>query len=138
MCRRHHTYAGIDHVVRGHIVLDEEGYQWREHLLDVSQPAAAGSPSRTTRGSLEMTLWMRREGPSGTRRRRRPRRPCLPEDRVRLRTLHRRGHHRTAPTGSMDYADYETADKTGMLAFERWPGPRRGRCRPDAPSLAAN
>ncbi len=26
----------------------------------------------------------------------------------------------TAPTGSMDYADYETADKTGLLAFERW------------------
>ncbi|MGH3801899.1 MAG: DUF4178 domain-containing protein, partial [Pseudonocardiaceae bacterium] len=30
------TYAGIDHVVRGTIVLDEGGTTWREHLLDGS------------------------------------------------------------------------------------------------------
>ncbi len=30
------TYAGIDHVVRGTITLDEEGYIWHEHLLDGS------------------------------------------------------------------------------------------------------
>ncbi|MGH3925827.1 MAG: DUF4178 domain-containing protein, partial [Pseudonocardiaceae bacterium] len=55
------TYAGIDHVVRGTIVLDEGGTTWREHLLD-------GSTGRRwltvedDEGELEMTLWMRREG----------------------------------------------------------------------------
>lgn len=55
------TYAGIDHVVRGTIVLNEGGTTWREHLLD-------GSTGRRwltvedDEGELEMTLWMRREG----------------------------------------------------------------------------
>src|SRR3954453_2375673 len=30
------TYAGIDHVVRGTIVLEQGGVYWREHLLDGS------------------------------------------------------------------------------------------------------
>ncbi|WJJ13492.1 DUF4178 domain-containing protein [Prescottella equi] len=114
------TYAGIDHVVRGTIVLDEEGYQWREHLLD-------GSTGRRwltvedDEGELEMTLWMRREGtglePGGD---------VVLDDRVYRKIesgsarFTAEGTTGTAPTGSMDYADYESADKTGLLAFERW------------------
>ncbi len=52
------SYAGgIDHVVRGTITLDEEGYRWHEHLLD-------GSTGRrwltveNDEGELEMTLWI--------------------------------------------------------------------------------
>lgn len=114
------TYAGIDHVVRGTIVLDQEGYQWREHLLD-------GSTGRRwltvedDEGELEMTLWMRREGtglePGGD---------VVLDDRVyrKIESGSARytaeGTTGTAPSGSMDYADYATSDKTGLLAFERW------------------
>ncbi|HET8994772.1 MAG TPA: DUF4178 domain-containing protein [Rhodococcus sp. (in: high G+C Gram-positive bacteria)] len=114
------TYAGIDHVVRGTLTLDEEGYRWHEHLLD-------GSTGRrwltveNDEGELEMTLWMRREGtglePGGD---------VVLDDRV-----HRQleagtarftaeGTTGTAPSGTMDYADYATADSTGLIAFERW------------------
>ncbi|WP_433605253.1 DUF4178 domain-containing protein [Prescottella agglutinans] len=114
------TYAGIDHVVRGTITLDEEGYQWREHLLD-------GSTGRRwltvedDEGELEMTLWMRREGtglePGGD---------VILDDRVYRKIesgsarFTAEGTTGTAPSGAMDYADYATADKTGLLAFERW------------------
>ncbi|CAM3227991.1 DUF4178 domain-containing protein [Prescottella defluvii] len=114
------TYAGIDHVVRGTIVLDEEGYQWREHLLD-------GSTGRRwltvedDEGDLELTLWMRREGtglePGGD---------VILDDRVYRKIesgtarFTAEGTTGTASSGSMDYADYETADKTGLLGFERW------------------
>jgi len=114
------TYAGIDHVVRGTITLDEEGYRWHEHLLD-------GSTGRrwltveNDEGELEMTLWMRREGtglePGGD---------VILDDRV-YRQIERgtarftaEGTTGTAPTGTVDYADYATADRTGLLSFERW------------------
>ncbi|AKD99590.1 DUF4178 domain-containing protein [Rhodococcus sp. WS1] len=114
------TYAGIDHVVRGTITLDEEGYIWREHLLD-------GSTGRRwltvedDEGELEMTLWMRREGTNLV-----PNGDVILDDKV-----HRKiesgtakftaeGTTGTAPSGSMEYADYATADKTGLIAFEKW------------------
>lgn len=114
------TYAGIDHVVRGSITLDEGGSIWHEHLLD-------GSTGRRwltvedDEGELEMTLWMRREGtglePGGD---------VILDDKVH-RQIERgtakftaEGTTGTPPTGTVDYADYETADKTGLLAFERW------------------
>jgi len=114
------TYAGIDHVVRGTITLDQEGYRWHEHLLD-------GSTGRRwltvedDEGELEMTLWMRREGtglePGGD---------VILDDRVYRKIesgsarFTAEGTTGTAPSGSMDYADYATADETGLLAFERW------------------
>ncbi|WP_305091775.1 DUF4178 domain-containing protein [Prescottella sp. R16] len=114
------TYAGIDHVVRGTIVLDDEGYRWHEHLLD-------GSTGRRwltvedDEGELELTLWMRREGtglePGGD---------VVLDDRVYRKIesgsarFTAEGTTGTAPTGSMDYVDYATADGTGLLGFERW------------------
>ncbi|GAB2653497.1 DUF4178 domain-containing protein [Prescottella soli] len=114
------TYAGIDHVVRGTLTLDQEGYRWHEHLLD-------GSTGRRwltvedDEGELEMTLWMRREGtglePGGD---------VILDDRVYRKIesgsarFTAEGTTGTAPSGSMDYADYATADETGLLAFERW------------------
>lgn len=55
------TYAGIDHVVRGTITLDEEGYIWHEHLLDGST-GQRWLTVENDEGNLDMTLWMRREG----------------------------------------------------------------------------
>lgn len=115
------TYAGIDHVVRGTITLDEGGMTWHEHLLD-------GSTGRRwltvedDEGDLEMTLWQRLEGtgltPDGD--------VVVVDDRVHR--MIERGHAAyraegttgTPPTGTVDYADYATRDKTGLLAFERW------------------
>ncbi|MGH3919056.1 MAG: DUF4178 domain-containing protein [Pseudonocardiaceae bacterium] len=114
------TYAGIDHVVRGTIVLEEGGTTWREHLLD-------GSTGRRwltvedDEGDLEMTLWMRREGTGLT-----PDGEVILDDRVH-RQIERgkasytaEGTTGTPPSGSVDYADYATSDGTGMIAFERW------------------
>lgn len=114
------TYAGIDHVVRGTIVLDEGGTTWREHLLD-------GSTGRRwltvedDEGELEMTLWMRREG-TGLQ----PGGEVVLDDRVHRQIESGRASYRaegttgTPPTGSVDYADYASADGTGLIAFERW------------------
>ncbi|MGQ0773715.1 MAG: DUF4178 domain-containing protein [Pseudonocardiales bacterium] len=114
------TYAGIDHVVRGTIVLDEGGITWREHLLD-------GSTGRRwltvedDEGELEMTLWMRREGTGLT-----PDGEVILDDRVHRQIERGRASYTaegttgTPPSGSVDYADYATADRTGMIAFERW------------------
>lgn len=114
------TYAGIDHVVRGTIVLDEGGMTWREHLLD-------GSTGRRwltvedDEGDLEMTLWMRREGTGLT-----PDGDVILDDRVHRQIERGRASYTaegttgTPPSGTVDYADYATADKTGLIAFERW------------------
>jgi hypothetical protein len=114
------TYAGIDHVVRGTIVLSEGGMTWREHLLD-------GSTGRRwltvedDEGELEMTLWMRREGTGLT-----PDGDVILDDKVHRRiergraTYTAEGTTGTPPSGTVDYADYKTADGTGMIAFERW------------------
>ncbi|MGY1616840.1 DUF4178 domain-containing protein [Geodermatophilus sp. SYSU D00691] len=114
------TYAGIDHVVRGTITLEEGGVTWREHLLD-------GSTGRRwltvedDEGDLEMTLWMRREGTNLT-----PDGDVVLDDRVHRQVERGRARYTaegttgTAPSGVMDYADYKTVDGTGLIAFERW------------------
>ncbi|MGH3933552.1 MAG: DUF4178 domain-containing protein [Pseudonocardiaceae bacterium] len=114
------TYGGIDHVVRGTIVLNEGGITWREHLLD-------GSTGRRwltvedDEGELEMTLWMRREGTGLT-----PDGEVILDVRVHRQiergraTYTAEGTTGTPPSGSVDYADYATSDGTGMIAFERW------------------
>lgn len=114
------TYAAVDHVVRGTITLTEGGVVWKEHLLD-------GSTGRRwltvedDEGDLEMTLWMRREGtnlePGGD---------VVLDDRVHRQVERGRASYTaegttgTPPQGTVEYADYATADKTGLIAFERW------------------
>lgn len=114
------SYAGIDHVVRGSITLEEGGVNWHEHLLD-------GSTGRRwltveeDEGELEMALWMRREGTGLT-----PDGDVVLDDRVHRQIERGRasftaeGATGTPPRGSVDYADYATADGVGMIAFERW------------------
>ncbi len=113
-------YAGIDHVVRGTIRLTEGGVTWQEHLLD-------GSTGRRwltvedDEGDLEMTLWMRREGTNLT-----PDGDVILDDRVHRQIERGRADYTaegttgTPTSGAVDYADYATADKTGLIAFERW------------------
>jgi hypothetical protein len=114
------TYAAVDHVVRGTITLSEGGMTWKEHLLD-------GSTGRRwltvedDEGDLELTLWMRREGtnlePGGD---------VVLDDRVHRMVERGRADYTaegttgTPASGTVEYADYATADKTGLIAFERW------------------
>ena len=114
------TYAGVDHVVRGTISLTEGGVTWKEHLLD-------GSTGRRwltvedDEGDLEMTLWMRREGTGLT-----PDGDVVLDDRVHRQIERGRADYTaegttgTPASGAVDYADYATSDKTGLIAFERW------------------
>lgn len=114
------TYAGVDHVVRGTIVLEEGGVVWREHLLDGSSGRRWLSVE-DDEGELELTLWMRREGTGLT-----PDGDVVLDDRVHRQvergraTFTAEGATGTAATGSVDYADYATQDGVGLLAFERW------------------
>ena len=115
------TYAGADHVVRGTIVLEEGGARWREHLLDASTGRRWLSVE-DDEGELEMTLWTRREDASGLV----PDGDVVLDDRVHRQVERGRasftaeGTTGTSATGSVDYADYATADGAGLLAFERW------------------
>ncbi len=114
------TYASIDHVVRGTISLSEGGTTWKEHLLD-------GSTGRRwltvedDEGDLELTLWMRREGTNLV-----PEGDVILDDKVHRQIERGRADYTaegttgTPPSGVVDYADYATADKTGLIAFERW------------------
>ena len=114
------TYAAVDHVVRGTITLTEGGVTWKEHLLD-------GSTGRRwltvedDEGDLEMTLFMRREGTNLT-----PDGDVILDDRVHRLVERGRAQYTaegttgTPPSGTVEYADYATADKTGLIAFERW------------------
>lgn len=113
-------YAGIDHVVRGTLTLDEDGYRWHEHLLDGST-GQRWLTVENDEGTLDMTLWIRRQGtglePGGD---------VILDDRVYRQIEYgtarftAEGTTGTAPEGTMQYADYATADGTGLLAFERW------------------
>ena len=127
------TYAGIDHVVRGTIVLEEGGVHWREHLLD-------GSTGRRwlsvedDEGELEMTLWMRREdaglAPDGE---------VVLDDRVHRQIERGRasftaeGTTGTSATGSVDYADYAACSRSSD-----GPPPSRGRSPPAGRSRAVS
>lgn len=115
------TYGGVDHVVRGTLVLEEGGFRWHEHLLDSS----TGRPWLSVEddeGELEMVLWTRREDAAGLA----PDGDVVLDDRVHRQIERGRasftaeGTTGTSTTGSVDYADYATADGTGLLAFERW------------------
>ncbi|MGW6375758.1 DUF4178 domain-containing protein [Rhodococcus sp. NPDC055112] len=114
------TYAGVDHVVGGTINFDQEGFRWHEHLLD----GPTGRRRLTVEyeeGELEMTLWTRCEG-TGLE----PGEDVALDNRVYRQVRSGAvqftavGTTGTAPSGLMDYADYATADRSGLLAFERW------------------
>ncbi len=114
------TYAGVDHVVRGTITMNEEGFVWREHLLD-GKTGKRWLTVEDDEGDIEMALWMRREG-TGLQ----PGGDVVLDDRVYREVesgaaqFTAEGTTGTAPSGTVDYADYRTADETGMLSFERW------------------
>ena len=118
------TYEGREWVVRGTLVMDEDGYQWREHLLDAS--GIGGEVRRwlsveRAEGGVEIAVWDRVPGSSLT--------PDAAEVTHEGRTYRRDeqgsarfsaiGSTGTATDGTMQYADY-VGDAGALLSFERF------------------
>ena len=115
-----------DWVVRGTLAFDEDGYRWKEHLLDGS--TAAGERRHWLsveegEGGLELVLWDRVPGSDLT-----PDAAEVAHDGVAYRR-DERGRARYASTGTTgapdagtaEYADYLPAGGgERRLSFERW------------------
>jgi hypothetical protein len=115
-----------DWVVRGTLAFDEDGYRWKEHLLDGS--TAAGERRHWLsveegEGGLELVLWDRLPGSDLT-----PDPVEVASDGVAYRR-DERGRARYASTGTTgapdsgtaEYADYlPTGGGERRLSFERW------------------
>lgn len=115
-----------DWVVRGTLAFDEDGYRWKEHLLDGS--TAAGERRHWLsvddgEGGLELVLWDRLPGSDLT-----PDTAEVAHDGVAYRR-DERGRARYASTGTTgapdsgtaEYADYlPAAGGERRLSFERW------------------
>jgi hypothetical protein len=115
-----------DWVVRGTLAFDEDGYRWKEHLLDGS--TAAGERRHWLsvedgEGGLELVLWDRLPGSDLT-----PDSAEVAHDGVAYRR-DERGRARYASTGTTgapehgtaEYADYlPAAGGEQRLSFERW------------------
>jgi hypothetical protein len=116
----------VDWVVRGTLAMDEDGYSWKEHLLDGS--TAAGELRRWLsveqgEGGLELALWDRLPGSDLT-----PDAKEVAHDGVAYRRDERgraryssTGTTGAAASGEMDYADYlPAAGGVQRLSFERF------------------
>ena len=115
-----------DWVVRGTLAFDEDGYRWKEHLLDGS--TAAGERRHWLsveegEGGLDLVLWDRLPGSDLT-----PESAEVAHDGVAYRR-DERGRARYASTGTTgapdagtaEYADYLPAGGgERRLSFERW------------------
>lgn len=115
-----------DWVVRGTLAFDEDGYRWKEHLIDGS--TAAGERRHWLsveegEGGLELVLWDRVPGSDLT-----PDAAEVAHDGVAYRR-DERGRARYASTGTTgapdagtaEYADYlPAAGGERRLSFERW------------------
>lgn len=116
----------VEHVVRGTLAFDEDGYRWKEHLLDGS--TAAGERRQwlsveEAEGGLELVLWDRVPGSDltpdsaevahgGTAFRR---------DECGQARYSATGTTGTAQAGTAEYADYlPTGGGPGRLSFERF------------------
>jgi hypothetical protein len=118
------TFDAREWVVRGTLAMDEDGYQWREHLLDASGIEGEArrwlSVERAESG-LELVMWDRVRGAAltpdaaeltyeGTRYRRDE------QGSARFSAI---GSTGTATDGTMHYADY-VSDTDALLSFERF------------------
>lgn len=115
-----------DWVVRGTLAFDEDGYRWKEHLLDGSTAAGERRSWLSVEegeGGLELVLWDRLAGSDLT-----PDAAEVAHDGVAYRR-DERGRARYASTGTTgapeagtaEYADYLPAGGGDRrLSFERW------------------
>ena len=118
------TYEGREWVVRGTLAMDEDGYQWREHLLDAS--GLSGETRRwlsveQAEGGVEIAVWDRVPGSTLT-----PDDAQVTHDGVAYRRDEQGsarfsaiGSTGTAQSGTMQYADYLGAGDA-LLSFERF------------------
>jgi hypothetical protein len=118
------TFEGREWVVRGTLAMDEDGDQWREHLLDASGLAGETRQWLSVErgeGGVEIAMWDRVPGTSLT-----PDDAQVTHEGTAFRRDERGtarfsavGSTGTAPSGTMQYADY-VSDGDALLSFERW------------------
>lgn len=112
------AHDGRDFLVRGTLALDEDGYAWQEHHLDDSDTRRWLSVEDDE--ELEIVLWERVDAPDLQ---------PGPTDLTYEGTAFRRkeqgsarftasGATGTAPSGTVEYADYSAGDR--HLSFERF------------------
>lgn len=117
------TLDGRDWVVRGTLAMDEDGYRWKEHLLDASGvdgELRCWLSVERAEGGLEVAVWQRVPGVSLTPE------PTLSHDGATW-SRDEQGTARFAATGStgtgsdgtMQYADY-VGPPGALLALERF------------------
>ena len=112
------SYGGRDFVVRGTLELDEDGFRWREHLLDDAEVRRWLSVEEDE--ELEVVLWESAPALGLT-----PGPPALEHGGVRYEldehgeaTFTAEGTTGTAPTGRVEYWDYAAGER--RLSFERF------------------
>lgn len=118
------TFEGHEWVVRGTLAMDEDGYRWKEHLLDASGVAGelrCWLSVERGEGGLEVVVWDRIPGASYT-----PELKELTHDGVTYRrdeqggaAFAATGSTGTGTDGSMHYADY-VGPAGEQLSLERF------------------
>lgn len=113
--------GGVDHVVRGSLHFDEDGYTWHEHFLDDLQERRWLSVEDDE--GLEVMLWQRLpladvQGEAGARE------VIAQGQAFRLKergtaSFRAEGTTGTAKTGTVEYVDYRAEDGPA-LSFERF------------------
>ena len=115
---------GKDWVVRGTLAYDQDGYRWREHLLDASgldNDLRRWLSVEDTEAGPELVLWDRLPASDLV-----PDESQVVHDGVTYRKdetgragFAATGTTGTAPAGTMEYADY-LGTASSRLSFERW------------------
>ena len=115
---------GKDWVVRGTLAYDEDGYRWKEHLLDASgigEELRRWLSVEDTESGTELVLWDRLRGsdllPGGSEVVHEG--VAYRKDETGRAGFSAVGTTGTAPAGTMEYADYRSPT-SARLSFERW------------------
>jgi hypothetical protein len=115
------SHGGTDYVVRGTVTLREGPFVWWEHLIEGDGAEPLWFSVEDDEGRLQLVLWKGRPDlqlqPGGV----------LTVDGMQFHETERghatytsEGTTGLGPAGQVDFVDYNTADETAFLGFERY------------------